>query len=698
MKQNKHAYPAASVMNCDKPCPHRQGRLWYRHSRNSRSLGIALLLVMLFPLLSACFLQDEPVDSYVALAPKNLYSGQNSGVSLSLFRGEALANSSVTLALVKDGQTLFQTREMVPGKGTLAFQVPELTEGQYELAIYGNGFSDKAPVQVLDSSLIFLQTDKPIYKPGQTIHLRAITLDADLKPVSARATIEAMDAKGTKVLRKEVTTGEFGMATLDLPLSTEPNLGTWKLTAATGKQKSQLDVKVEKYVLPKYEVKLEMAKDWYLANEVIKGELFSEYSFGKPVAGEVQVKASRYTGQWQQYASITRPIDGKTSFEIPAAQYVAGVPGARGMGQVLIDVTVREKATGYEEKTNRLVTIAPSPLTLQLIPENPVFKPSLPFKVLLLAGTPDNKPKDTTATVRINYLAQGMRQIRSEQRTLTTQNGKAMLELAPPQDAAIMQINASADRASTRASVGVSYSPTGNFIHLEQTSPGVPKVGEQISFKVYSTREAANFYYEVISRGRVVFSSYEHGDSITFQTSPLMAPSSKILVYQILPNSEIAADDLPFKVTGSYPHSPQVKFSKGEVRPGEEVDISVGAEGKAEVGLQVVHRSVFILAENRLNLKQVFDELEKLYMKPQVEIHSASLIPPVVYKGAREAFADNGVTVMTNKTVPSGEDEKKKLQKQQVRVQPGPAGRAGPAGPPGGENMAIPAPAATRAP
>ena len=39
------------------------------------------------------------------------------------------------------------------------------------------------------------------------------------------------------------------------------------------------------------------------------------------------------------------------------------------------------------------------------------------------------------------------------------------------------------------------------------------------------------------------------------------------------------------------------------------------------MGLAAVDRSVFILAENRLNLEQVFAELERLYQQPQAELH-----------------------------------------------------------------------------
>ena len=103
-----------------------------------------------------------------------------------------------------------------------------------------------------------------------------------------------------------------------------------------------------------------------------------------------------------------------------------------------------------------------------------------------------------------------------------------------------------------------------------------------------------------------------------------MAPSARLLVYQMLPNSEVAADYLPFDVEGDYPQKVQVTLRPGRGRSqATQVDVNVQTEGPAEVGLAAVDRSVFILAENRLNLQQVFDELEKLYQQPQVELHEA---------------------------------------------------------------------------
>jgi CD109 antigen len=448
------------------------------------------------------------------------------------------------------------------------------------------------------------------------------------------------------------------MATLDLPISQEPNLGVWKITAATEKESTQLDVRVEEYVLPKYEVKAQLGKEWFLVNEPIMGKIVAEYSFGKPVKGELKIKASRYVGEWEEYATFSTAIDGETEFNLPAVGYVAGVPAAGGMGNVMLDITVEEKATGYEEKTSKLLTVSQSPVNIQLIPESSVFKPGLPFSFLVVTETPDNKPVEAKVEVRVTYLDKEFKEGGEEEKQVDTKDGKALVEVTPPKESVALVIESSSKEAQASRVVEAGYSPSGNFIHVEQISQGIPQIGGEVRFKVYSTKEAANFYYEVVSRNKVVFTDFTQSDEISFPTTPLMAPSSRLLVYQILPNSEVAADYIPFKVEAEYPHSVKVKFGEEEVKPGEEVKIEIETEGKAKVGIVAVDKSVFILAENRLNLQQVFDELERLYMKPQVELHEVSFYTGIETKGAKEIFEDAGVVVLSNNKIPQGEEYK----------------------------------------
>ena len=616
--------------------------------------GAVVLALALLSSIGVGCRQVLTLDSYMAVVPKVLQSGGTESVSLALFSGDKLVDGKVQVSLLKDGKEITTKTTNIKGKGTIEITVPEVEEGEYQIQVKTEGFEDKATVIVEKTLLVFLETDKPIYKPGQTVHIRVVTLTGELKASVGQVVLEVLDAKGIKIFRTEVQTDDFGMATVDLPISTEPNEGVWKLIAITEKGKTQLDVRVEKYVLPKYEVRVELPKDWFLVDEPIKGKVSSEYSFGKPVKGVLEIRASRYVGEWQEYATFIADIDGETEFELPAVKYVAGVPEAGGKGNVMLDISVIESATGYKEQTSRLFFVAESPLMVQLIPESRVFKPGLPFGFLVVTETPGNEPVNTQVELSLRYIDGEYEEIRTENKKVNTSKGKVLVTVTPPDKAVATIIEAYAENASTSITLQASYSPSSNFIHVEQTSEGTPRIGEEIQFKVNSTRRAVNFYYEVVSRDKVVFSDYTKNSTIAFDTTPLMTPSARLLVYQILPNSEVAADYIPFNVIPEYPHKVTVEFSREEAEPGAEVSINIRAEGESKVGIAVVDKSVFILAENRLNLQQVFDELERLYMKPQVELHEVSIYPTITTRGTKDVFEDAGVVVLSNKSIPDG--------------------------------------------
>ena len=611
----------------------------------------------------------DNVDGYMALAPATLRSGQRESISISLFSGGEPARGQVNLGLMLRGSALAESSGYIHGSGTVSIEVPDIAPGDYSLRIDGDGFRDTAEVRVEDGTVLFLETDKPVYKPGQEILIRTLRLGPELKPLPGEATVEIQDAKGLKVYREETTTDDFGMATLRMPLSNEPNLGVWKVTTNSGEQTAQVDVRVEEYVLPKYEISVQLPKNWVLAGETLTGDISAEYSFGKPVRGEVEIVASRYVGTWEEFATFSSDIDGETSFELPAVGYVSGVPGAGGQGNLTLEVTVAEKSTGYVERTTRLLTVANAPVNLQIIPESPAFKPSLPFSLMLVTETPDNLPVSQRVTVNLTYLDGDLQAIEQKSVAARTERGKAMLQITPPREAVALTIQAQSGRANAYLNLEASYSPSGNFIHVELLGDGLLSVGEQARFRVSSTREAGNFYYEVISRGKVVFSDSSRSPDIAFGLTPIMGPSSRLVVYQILPNNEVAADYIPFNVAAVYPLDTSVAFGSDEVRPGETVDVNVSTSGPAKIGLSAVDRSVYILAENRQNLQQVFAELDRLYMQPQVELHEArSFSREVTTRGAGEAFQDAGLVVISNLKVPAGKSFSRKGEQQESGV------------------------------
>lgn len=613
--------------------------------------------------------QQSDADGYLVSVPSEMRSELVENVAVSLFAGESPAEGAVSVELIRasDGATVASATEFVRGSDAVPLDLSQVAPGGYTLSVRADNFSDSAPLQVVDGTLIFVETDKPIYKPGQDVRVRALRLSADLKPLPGEVEIEIQDAKGTRVFRRQARADAFGMASASMPLSAEPNLGVWKVAARYGDRVAQTDIRVERYALPKYEITIDTPKDWALADERIAGSVSAEYSFGKPVRGEVEIVASRYVGVWEEFARFTAEIDGDAAFDLPPAEYVAGVPENEGRGNLIINATVREKATGYAESATRLLAVASSPVNLRLIPESQTFKPGLPFSFLLLAESPDNAPLDLDGvTISIAYQDESSYTTHRETQSVRVKRGRAMATITPPEDALSAEIRAiyeilppgaNPQTVGHRIDINAGHSPSGNFIHLTQTGNPDLSVGDAARFRVHSTARGGAFYYEIVSRGKTVFADMSGSPDIEFIVTPAMAPSSRLVAYKILPDGEVAADYIPFAAAGRYPMQTSISLSADEVRPGDPVRIDLAAQGVARVGLAAVDRSVFILAENRLNLAQVFAEIERIYMQPQAEAHygGGSRRWTEWARGASEVFAEAGLTVMTNKTLPQGE-------------------------------------------
>jgi hypothetical protein len=158
-------------------------------------------------------------------------------------------NSSVRIELLIPGQaTLNLFDGPVNRRGTVepAFRFPARLAGNYQLRFVAEtpiGSSEyTGPVTLEDKVSILLTTEKPIYQPGQTIHVRALALDrADHHAAKGRLTFEMEDSRGNKVFKKTTETDTFGIASAEFILADEVNLGTYHLPALMGDSAAPAD-------------------------------------------------------------------------------------------------------------------------------------------------------------------------------------------------------------------------------------------------------------------------------------------------------------------------------------------------------------------------------------------------------------------------------------------------------------------------
>ncbi|NXU15292.1 A2MG protein, partial [Pardalotus punctatus] len=155
-------------------------------------------------------------------------------------------------------------------------------------------FSSRKLVVVQNSeSLVFIQTDKPIYKPGQTVLFRIVSLDEEFRPVNEMVSM-TLDPKKNRLYQWTNVELEMGFIQLFFNLTSEPIQGTYSVVAQKASGKTiQHSFSVEEYVLPKFEVTVKMPKVISILDEELKVTVCGLYTFGKPVPGLVNFRVCR---------------------------------------------------------------------------------------------------------------------------------------------------------------------------------------------------------------------------------------------------------------------------------------------------------------------------------------------------------------------------------------------------------------------
>jgi CD109 antigen len=595
--------------------------------------------------------------SLVALAPENLFAGGTGSITVTSLDSADRTPVDVAVTVwmeTTDGSATYPLAGGHTGPQGRFFQnfpTPDVAPGSYRLKVQGPAGSAvlQSPVTVRSLPVLFVETDKPIYRPGQAIQGRVLLLNNQLLPGEGAVEITIADAKGIKMFRQELDTNAFGVAPFNLPLATELNFGTWKLTARSGVAKTVVDVRVEKYVLPKFDLQINTGQDYFLVNDPVEGAVSAFYFFGKPIAGTAEIRASRYVGVWEEYANYTGALeDGLLAFEFPAVNYVSGTPGNGGAGNLLIEITVTD-TSGHAEKYSEFFRIPQADLHLQVIPLAPRMTPSTAFDVAVAAQTPDGATAECSGTLSVAFATLTSSDdygnyyewLPAETQAFSTTGGLARITLTAPDKVVKALITAAASsggqQVSAQATLFGMYSPTSNFIRLTRSSSEPVTAGDMISFEVLAS-QAVTVYYDVFAAGRTVFSGYTPGTTISFRTTPAMAPSAKVVAYVINPDNEVSADAAPFDVQLSGTGL-DAWFGAEQVLPGDPVQVGVQAGTEAMVGVSIVDESVYALNQGRLNLREVFAELEAAYMEPQQETHPS---------GAYDILTGAGLCVMSS--------------------------------------------------
>jgi len=546
----------------------------------------------------------------------------------------------------KTARLLFSGK--VNKRGTVEAQLhfPAGLTGRYQLRFVADTLIGSTeytqPVELKSKASILLTTEKPIYQPGQTIHVRALALNrADYKADSERKlTFELEDSRGNKVFKNVTATDSFGVASAEFSLADEVNLGAYHLSALMGDSSAPSDsaevtLNVERYVLPKFKVAVELTeKDGkprrdYRPGDHVTGTVRANYFFGKPVDhAEITMKAtSMDVAVFDAGSAVGRTDgDGAYKFDLKLAGYFAGRPLSQGMARALIEATVKDSAA-HSETRGEPITISQSPLLITAVPEGGTLIPHLDNQIFLLSSYPDGTPAKTTLDV---HLPGGR-----EQRISTDSGGVALVRLNPGEGVDALRVDASDHRGNHVSSNIPLETRSGTDQILLRTDRAVVKAGEPIQFKLLSTRARGSAYVDIVKNGQTILTrdvDLQNGQAeLTLNATPDMAGTLDVDAYLFGRDAEPVADHRLLFIQPADGLKIETTSDSAVYKPGSDARVhfhitnAQGAGVSAALGLQVVDEAVFALAEKQPGFAKVFFYLEQEVMKPRYEIHSVSI-------------------------------------------------------------------------
>ncbi|MBI4616299.1 MAG: zf-HC2 domain-containing protein [Planctomycetes bacterium] len=307
-----------------------------------------------------------------------------------------------------DRMPLGKYRTGEDGTAVATFRVPDSISGEATLLAEAEGSIQPLECRISfeDPIRIVLATDRPIYRPGETIRLRALlSRAADGFPAETeRATVEVRDGQDRLLLKEEHEATRFGLVWTELPLDPEVGPGLYHVSVASGGSKASRPVAVRRFVKPqlKVEARLEAAdgKGYLLRGDGARLVVEATYYFGEPAAG------ARVTVRGVPGGVLSGTTDGSGRFvrelRLPADLGSYSFRDDRHAGTLEVRVA---DAAGNEVETSGAWSVARDEILVEAVPAGGELVRNLPEDVYVRVTDPAGNPLGGTVRLRDREIA-----------------------------------------------------------------------------------------------------------------------------------------------------------------------------------------------------------------------------------------------------------------------------------------------------
>ncbi|XP_062470022.1 alpha-2-macroglobulin-like isoform X1 [Pezoporus occidentalis] len=503
-------------------------------------------------------------------------------------------------------------------------------------------------------SLVFIQTDKPVYKPGQTVLFRIVSLDKDFRPLNEMFPLVYIeDPKQNRLYQWTKAQLNMGLIELFFSLTSEPVQGTYKVVVQKASGKTvRHPFSVEEYVLPKFEVTVKMPKVITILDEKLKVTVCGLYTFGKPVPGLVSFRICRKfkhpaitcygeeaKAVCDEFSEQKTDIYGCISEMVKTNLFQLKRNGYEN--KLHVEAKIKEEETGVELTGTSFSEITTTITKITFENSDTHYKPGIPFfgQVKLVDGS---GAPIANELVRISL--QGV----EEGNYTTDEEGRVQFT--------VNTSKLNSDSVGIRATHKIHhycydhswvvpyyedgylqlkrfYSPSNSYLKIEPKSKAL-SCGSSTEVRVHYvlTPEAIGeqkkivFYYLVMAKGiiqqagtHVLDLDQENANGVFLLQLPVqadIAPVAQMFVYTTSPSRELIADSAKFNIEKCFRNKVSLSFSPSEGLPSSYAHLLFRASPNSLCAVRAVDKSVLLMKpEAELSASSVYSLL------PVTELH-----------------------------------------------------------------------------
>ncbi|CAI5669258.1 unnamed protein product [Oreochromis niloticus] len=652
-----------------------------------------------------CVDQAVAEPQYLVAIPAVIEAGAESKFCASLLQPGETVVMTVTLMSREENTTLFTHTSNEEFHTCTQFKAP-LVKGEkildFEVDVRGDTFHAKEVRKVMIKAYkarTFIQTDKPLYLPGQTVHFRVVALDSKFRPVSQLCNmIEIKDPNNNRIGQWLNETSNNKILQLSYSLNSEAPEGTYQIIVSVGEDKFGHRFKVEKYVLPKFDVTVNVSEEVSIGQEDVDIKLCAKYTFGQPVPGSVTITMCRPLHYSVVLASKQAPCHTETKRADKTGCTVVTFKMSTFkkinkkflQDELIVSAKMEEEGTGISQEQEKRIRISYFLGKVSFVDIPRIWEPESnvegKVKAVYFNDTPISK-----APV---YLFVGEYGSAHLLKNLTTDsNGVAEFSFSTDNFDEYIKLHATLTPTLNDPRYRTVFYYNGFHI-LYKSQPHAQDAKtfsslevkmkdkilscdaeEDISIRYTIVREAAismDVMYLVLSRGAIVMQGFKQikvkhqsvneGEvSIKLRISPDMAPVVQIVAYAVLPRKIVIAHSADFSTEKCFSNKVSLEFTPSSAVPGEKNNMQVTALPHSLCGVSAIDKSVLIEEPgNILDVDKIFNllpvwkasfipyKLQDPYSTKCWNVRKRRYIAPDQYKEAYITFQNVGLKVATN--------------------------------------------------